>query len=307
MITQAAAIRVPAAARPGIPKGDPLYRAPPIAWPTIALFASALLCWSAALTAALRGWLAPAPAIVLQGLAAYLMFTVLHDGVHRSTARAYPWLNALLTHASAFFLGPLAAAPAFRYVHFKHHRHTNEGETDPDLWSGAARFPWSLPLQWATADLHYLRVILRDSDNIPAREQLAIGLPVITMFALFAGAWSLGYGMEAVLYWLLPSRIAILLLAFAFNFLPHHPHLVTQAHNPYAATNVRSGGEPLMKWLFLYQNHHLIHHLFPSIPFYHYQRIWQQRRAEFEALGAPVVPLFKLEAEPSLAAARPTG
>ena len=67
-----------------------------------------------------------------------------------------------------------------------------------------------------------------------------------------------------------------------------------QSHNPYAATNVRRGGEPVMKWLFLYQNYHVIHHLFPSVPFYRYLKIWNARREEFTRLGTPVVPMLKL-------------
>lgn len=285
---------VPAAPRPGVPK-DPLYQAPAVAWPSLGLFALALLIWGGALWGAVEGHLHPALAVALQTVAAFMQFTVLHDGVHRSLLRGYPRLNDLVAGIGGSFLGIVGSVTAFRYAHFAHHRYTNETERDPDLWSGTARSPWLLPLHWATADLYYALLILRDRARIPAKDQLAIVGTVALILGGYATACALGYGYEATLYWLLPSRLAILWLACAFNYLPHHPHAVEQSHNPYAATNVRAGGEPLMRWLFLYQNYHLIHHLFPSVPFYRYRRIWRQRETEFVRLGAPVVRWWQLE------------
>ena len=283
---------VPAASRPRIPQ-EPLYRTPAVAWPTLLLFLLALGLWIAALLAAQRGLIPPALAILLQTAAAFMQFTVLHDGVHRSLLRGYPRLNDLVTSLAGAFLGLVGVGAAFRYAHFKHHRLTNAAD-DPDLWSGRGH-PLALPLQWATADLRYGVVILRDWRGIPLKERLQMMAGVALLAGIFAACAALGHGWDAVWYWLLPSRLAIVWLAFAFNYLPHHPHQVEQSHNPYAATNVREGGEPLMKWLFLYQNYHLIHHLFPSVPFYRYRKIWRRNQGEYVRLGAEVVPWYRLE------------
>lgn len=283
---------VPAAKRPRIPQ-DPLYHPPAIAWPTLLLFAIATGLWLLALTSAIQGWVHPALAIGLQTVAGFMQFTVLHDGVHRSLLRGYPRLNNLISAVAGTALGFLGASAAFRYTHFKHHRLTNERGEDPDLWSGHGR-AWTLPLQWATADLYYGYVILKDWSTIPMRERIEIVVGVTVLAAAFAALVWLGYGSEALLYWLLPARLSILWLAFAFNYLPHHPHTVEQRHNPYAATNVREGADAAMKWLFLYQNYHLIHHLYPSVPFYRYLKIWRQNRADFVTQGAPVVAWYAL-------------
>ncbi len=280
------------ATRPKIP-ADVLYQTPAIAWPTLAVFALALALWSFALVGALGGWLPPLLAIALQTVAAFMHFTVLHDGVHRSLLRGHPRANEIIATVAGSFLGPIVTGAAFRHVHFGHHRHTNHPDRDPDLWSGVGP-KWRMPLQWATVDLMYAVVILREWSTIALRARVQmIGVAVLLLGA-YAACWIYGYGIEATLYWLLPSRLAIAWLAFAFNFLPHYPHEVLQSHNPYAATNMRRGGEPLMKWLFLYQNYHVVHHLFPSVPFYRYQRIWRAREAEFVGLGTPVVGLLAL-------------
>lgn len=273
---------VPAAKRPRIPQ-EPVYQTPPIAWPTLLLFALALVLWAGALAAVLHGLIPPLAAILLQTVAAFMQFTVLHDGVHRSLLRGHPRLNDVVTSVAGSFLGLVGVGAAFRYAHFKHHRLTNEAD-DPDQWSGRG------VLHCATADVYYGVVILRDWKAISLKERVQIVGGVALLLGIFAACVALGHGWDAVLYWLLPARLAILWLAFAFNYLPHHPHQVEQRHNPYAATNVRRGGEPLMKWLFLYQNYHLIHHLFPSVPFYRYLKIWRQNESAFVAQGAGVVP-----------------
>ncbi|GAC1630763.1 MAG: hypothetical protein NVS9B10_23450 [Nevskia sp.] len=284
---------VAAAPRPKLPK-EALYQPPAVAWPTLLLFVLALALWGFGLYGALTGLLPPAVAIALQTIAAFMHFTVLHDGVHRSLLRGHPRLNDLIATIAGSFLGPVVTGAAFRHVHFGHHRNTNDTARDPDLWSGIGP-RWRLPLQWATADAMYVVVILREWSQIALRDRVQIVAITLALLGGYGAMWALGYGVQATLYWLLPSRLAILWLAFAFNFLPHHPHQTLQSHNPYAATNARQGGEPLAKWLFLYQNYHVIHHLFPSVPFYRYLRIWNARQAEFTALGTPVVPLFRLE------------
>ena len=123
---------VPAAPRPGVPK-DPLYQAPAIAWPSLGLFALALLIWGGALWGGVEGHLHPALAVALQTVAAFMQFTVLHDGVHRSLLRGYPRLNDLVAGIAGSFLGIVGSVTAFRYAHFAHHRYTNEAERDPDL------------------------------------------------------------------------------------------------------------------------------------------------------------------------------
>jgi len=285
-------VTVPAAKRPRIPQ-DALYQTPAVAWPTLLLFVLALALWTGALAAVLRGLIPPLAAILLLTVAAFMQFTVLHDGVHRSVLRGYPRLNDLVTSLAGAFLGLVGIGAAFRYAHFKHHRLTNEAN-DPDQWSGHGHF-LTRPLHWATADLYYGVVILRDWGIIPRKERWSMIVGAIPLLAVFAACVALGHGWDAVWYWLVPARLAILWLAFAFNYLPHHPHRVEQRHNPYAATNVRRGGEPAMKWLFLYQNYHLIHHLFPSVPFYRYLKIWRRNDAEFVRQGTSVVPWYGLE------------
>ncbi len=273
--------------RPRVPK-DAIYQPPAIAWPTVGLFFAALTIWAGALWGALTGHLSPILAVALQAGAVFMFFTVLHDGVHRSLMRGYPRLNDFVAMIAGAFLSPIASCAAFRYAHFKHHRCTNEPGVDPDMWSGVGP-AWRMPLQWATADLRYAVDILQDWKIIPVIDRVRILTLPVVLLTLFGGLSAMGWGWEVLIYGILPARIAVLWLAFAFNFLPHHPHTAVQAQNPYAATNAREGIEPLMRWIFLQQNYHIIHHLFPGVPFYRYQAIWKQQRSNLIQHGTPVV------------------
>ena len=98
---------------------------------------------------------------------------------------------------------------------------------------------------------------------------LAVGLTVLAFLS--------GYGLEVVLLWLMPARLAIGLLAFGFDWLPHHPHDVRSDDDRYRATVVRPS--PWLTPLLIYQNYHLIHHLYPAVPFYRYSRVWRAKEA----------------------------
>ncbi len=94
----------------------------------------------------------------------------------------------------------------------------------------------------------------------------------------------------ALACWILPSRLALLLLAFSFDHLPHRPHLVLGRVDPYRATHVFS--DALLTPVFLYQNYHLVHHLYPGVPFYRYAQVWRDQRETLLARGARELRLF---------------
>ena len=244
--------------------------APRIAWPTLLLAAAALGSWLAG--AAAGGVLGGALAM----LAAYLAFTPLHEAAHRSLARAR-WINELVGRLCAVLLG--GPFPAIRYLHLEHHKHTNDPVADPDHWSG--RGPaWLLPLRWLTQDLHYYVVYARR--RRPAAERLEV---IATLLALIATAVVLaltGHGRAVLLYWLLPARVAIGVLAFAFDYLPHRPHQITAKEDRLRATSASPG-----RWRYLAslgQSLHLVHHLYPGVPFYRYHVVWRDRARELRAL-----------------------
>ena len=262
-----------------------LLRVPIVAWPTVFLCAAAVLAWSGSLALGATGTLPWLITVPLSAVAAFVCFTPLHDATHRSVGKD-PLINGIVGRlCSVPLVGPY---PAFRHLHLSHHRHTNDPVHDPDQWAG--RGPaWMLPRRWLTPDLHNYWRYLPDR-NRPRAEWAE---SVLTMVAfqglavalLFTPVWEL-----ALFGWLIPGRLAIAFLSFSFDYLPHRPHQV-QDDRFRATVNFTE------RWLtipLLSQNYHLLHHLYPAVPFYRYSAAWRALQPKLEAKGARTVSVFDL-------------
>jgi beta-carotene hydroxylase len=81
----------------------------------------------------------------------------------------------------------------------------------------------------------------------------------------------------------LPAMLASGLLAFFFDWAPHAPHA---RRGRYVDTRVMPS--PALTWLMVFQNYHLIHHLYPRVPFYRYGALFREIAGELAAAGAPI-------------------
>lgn len=269
--------------KPAKPKPVNLLKAPPIAWPTILLHAMAWSAWLGVLVTALTGALNPWIALVVNTVLGFVLFTPMHDASHKSLTRAkIP--NEIMGRMAA--LGIHAPFPAFRYLHLQHHKHTNHDHEDPDMWAG--RGPWFvLPLRWLTQDLHYYAFYFSRWAERPKAERretaLTLALTVVGMGALM---W-LTSPLIVLLAWLIPARLAVAALSYSFDYLPHKPHHTTSKQDRYTATSVRP--TPWLSPILLYQNYHLVHHLYPGVPFYRYAMVWRDKEATLRKRGAKVI------------------
>lgn len=257
-----------------------LIRAPSVAWPTLLLTGMILFAWTwigwRAFFDGLSLWIA----FVCNTTLAYMAFTPQHEAVHGSVSKKYAALNGVVGRLSGVPL--LSPFHAFKRLHLTHHKHTNDPETDPDFWSGKG--PWFiLPLRWLTQDFYYWYISITSiKETSKTRKTEVIGTLVV--FYGTAGWMALNGHLEAVIWaWIVPSRVASALLAFMFDYLPHRPHRIAAKTNPFKATrNIQAPGVTM---IFLAQNYHLVHHVFPTAPFYRYARIWRRHQRWFTERG----------------------
>lgn len=275
--------------RPVLGLPDPAERVPGAAWPTIALWVGALALFGVEVLGLAQGW--PVVVLVVMGAAVtYLMFTVLHESIHHAVSTDTR-LNDLFGRLSVPFVAPYASFTLIKFIHIEHHRNTNEAKTvDPDRWTSEGP-AWQAPLRWATLDVWYLVYYTMRLRDRPRRE-------VVTVLATFVGAIAaitalgvLGPGREMLIA-LAGQRVGVLVLAWWFDYLPHHGLPFTQRENKYRATRVRVGREGWMTPLFVYQNYHLVHHLHPSVPFYRYVRAWRRNEQAYLDRDAAVSTWF---------------
>ncbi len=266
---------------------------PGLAWPTL-LLAVAL---PAALWTIVALGLAHAVPLWACGLLlapiSYAHYTLVHESIHGNLAPGYPrlrWLNTLVGWIGA--LGLSYNWPTLMRSHALHHAHTNS-EQDPDIWvkgsfgrllvkSAVANGVMILIPLFAlryVAPEQYRRVAsrLRGSETIQASA-------VASLVLLLLGI-SIWYGRGADWFFLLflPTRLAALALRIFFSWAPHYPFDRTERY-----LNTRVSLWPMGAFLTLQQNLHLMHHLWPSVPFYNYTRFYRALRPVLIAKGARI-------------------
>ncbi len=242
-----------------------------VAWPTVVTWLLMSLVYLGSIAAAVTGMIPLWVGMLINGGVGYLAFTVGHDGVHRSIARNQ-LLNDFIGQWAILLITPYLHIKLFRWCHIQHHRFTGE-KKDPDFILHGAW--WTLPFRWLVIDILYLRYVIKHGDKISKPYLISSIKMASVVFAVVAALTYLGYGMEVLMLWFIPSRIIFLSLGFSFFWLPHVPHDVEQKDNFTQATTLRLGQEWLMAPLL--QNHHvhLIHHLYPSTPFHNNYKVYK--------------------------------
>jgi len=247
--------------------------------PTLTLMLLVITLFAAMVTGHLQAklplWL------VILGLAVsyYLVFTVLHESMH-GIAHRNRRLNAALGRVGGFAL--MLPLPLFRAAHLAHHSHTNEPGSDPDLMV-AHRPAWLRPLWFLLTPLYY-RVVVYGGGLLRTRGSRAEAYATeAAIVGVMVGAVLAGQGAMLLQLWVLPSVLAILWLALAFDLLPLHPHV---SQERYYDTRVYPGRA--LNWLLLGQNYHLVHHLWTTIPWYRYERAFRDVESDLIERGAPI-------------------
>jgi beta-carotene hydroxylase len=248
--------------------------------PTVALFFAALLICGTGVASYLL-YDAPAfLAITLNSIGLYLAFTVLHEAVHGVAHRRSGAGRALGT-ATGLLL--TFTFPFFRGIHMRHHAQTNQRGSDPDALL-ALLPPWLAPwlggtLLYLSYHISYFRLRLWRSP-----EELA----EVVVFDLFylgvlASAIAGGWLPQLLVLWIVPLVLTLHWLVYTFDYLPHHPHDSTER-----LYNARAYGGRMVALLHLNQNYHLIHHLWPKIPWFRYRRAYLSNFSALAARGCRV-------------------
>jgi len=278
----------PAVSRHALP--DPGVGVPAISWPIVGIFSGAIALFTFSTWASLADTL-PAPAtVLLSATAIFVLFTVLHDAAHYSVS-THRWVNVAFGRVAMLFVSPLISFKSFAFIHIEHHRNTNDDENDPDHFVSGAPW-WQLPVRFPLMDVPYLTFLVRNAKRRPRAEVLeTVALMLVSAVVIVACAFTGHLWTLAVLY-LIPARVAMFVLAWWFDWLPHHDLEDTQEENRYRATRNRVGSEWILTPLLLSQNYHLVHHLHPSIPFHRYVATWRRNEEAYLERDAAIGTVF---------------
>jgi beta-carotene hydroxylase len=265
-----------------------------VAWPTVILglvvTVSYLAVVAMALTGVLSFWLAVPGVAVLT----YASYTVVHDSIHGSisgNSKSMRWINKAMGYMAAWIL--MIPLTAHRHEHMAHHRHANDPVHDPDF--PVSRMQGSLigaahaAVQITVGQFsHYFK---HRWSKAPDKQNLVMCLEVAGAIVPRIAVLVSGYLVEGLALFVLAWLIGVVVLLYLFAYIVHRPH---EQQGRYMDTSTILVSGPLgglLTWLWLFQNYHSVHHLFPRVPFYHYARLYKEIEEIMAARGAPIYRL----------------
>ncbi|GAB3581482.1 fatty acid desaturase [Amycolatopsis endophytica] len=193
----------------------PRTRLPAVVAPTVALFGGALALWAWATWLSLVWHLPAWSTVPLHTLAVFGLFTVLHEAAHHA-AGSVTWLNGALGRLTVPFVSPFGGFPAARYVHLTQHRSGSPEHLTPWNTRGPS---WTLPLRWATVDLwHAWRYL--STPGRPTAESAEMLAVLVFLPCVLAAVAGTGHGWELTVVYLLPQRLALVLVSWCHDWLP---------------------------------------------------------------------------------------
>lgn len=263
-------------------------------WPTLLL--ALVVCGGYIATPLLvfQGELGLGGGVLVMAVCTYASYTVMHDAVHGAIAGRYTsvrWLNSTLGYLSGFVLG--IPFTAHRHEHITHHRHTNDDQLDPDHQiSRMTQSPWhAISCSWelVVGNLTYYR---NSRWKIASSKEKALFLLelLVALGARFA-LMAQDFWLEGTVLFIFGPCIGLVSLIYLFAYIVHHPHQQTGRYVDTSTIEVAGIWGAAITWMWLFQNYHSIHHLFPKVPFYRYRALYRDIEPIMRAQGAPIYRL----------------
>lgn len=260
-----------------------------VAWPTIILFFTSFIIYSIFIVLGALDLVSLWIVAVINTIMAYLLFTPLHEAGHHNISDKkgkYKNLEKVIGWLSGLPL--MAPFPIVNYLHHEHHKHTNDPAKDPDYYVASTNY-LMLILKCFTIYYDYIYQYFRKSKIIlksrTGKIEFALSIIFMIAFHVVVIRWGLQSGWKYPLMTVIfPANFALAFLAFAFDWLPHHPHAVQQKY-----LDTRIMLKPGLSVLLVSQNMHLIHHLYSGIPFYNYGKAYDVLKSHLKSKSVKVV------------------
>lgn len=277
-----------------------------VAWPTVIYGLTVSAGYFTTIALAATRIIPSSVAFILVAVFCYLNYTVVHDAAHKSINgknRSLRWLNEMLGHLCA--LPYMMSFLAHRREHFTHHQNTNIPNKDPDL-PMAANGIFNMAYLLLTSPIKKVLFYFENYGKIAGRKEkatvvieVAFGFAWRIVFAVLAG-WKL-----ALLLFIGATILGTLVLQGLFAWIVHRSFDRTGRYHDTSTIIFPRGFDTLMTSLWIFQNYHAVHHLFPRVPFYRYRQLFREIEDVMQAKGAPIYRIGDKTKKPKMPSLNP--
>jgi fatty acid desaturase len=207
--------------------------------------------------------------IVCMGLAFNMLGILIHEGLHGLLTKR-PWLN----HCMSFLAGiPILGSPtAYQVTHANHHfelgRKLDYGTYRQHIRKTA--FVWiAYFLQLFLGTFLYILLIPPLAFRTASvRSRLVIIAEYCVLLTIAVFLFRALRPETLLLYWFYP----LVVCSFLTNIRGLASHALGDVENLYLSSRTVKSSK-LVSWLFMHENYHLEHHVFPSAPSYNLGKI----------------------------------
>lgn len=264
------------------------------AWPTVVYGMAVIAAYLVTLLLATLGILPLPVAVLLAAILTYLSYTVLHEAVHGTISGSHQsrrWVNEWFGYAAAWIL--MIPLTAHRHEHLAHHRNTNQAGGDPDFQvSGMAHSALgAIGAALKVALSQYTYYASHRWGRGPGSQDLTLCIEIAAALVPRLALIASGFWIEGLALFALAWGLGLALTLFLFAYLVHAPHESVGRYVDTSTILVEGVAGKIITGLWVYQNYHSIHHLFPRVPFYCYPALFDEIEDTMVARGAPIYRL----------------
>ena len=259
------------------------------AWRTLVHFMAVLLGIAAVVALAISGHLSYWAAVPANAILIYFMFAPLHEATHDNIVgpnSRLGWLTGVIGHVSGFVL--LAPYVGFRPLHLHHHNHTNDPAEDPDYWVKSSNYIMVILRCMVIQPVYVLHLYKIARDPVIMRAFVWEIVCVVAYFLIIAAAYLYGFGGNLMLLWILPAYIGVVMCPLMFDWPVHHPHTEMGRYTDSAVLLFPRPIRRVMDLFFQGHSYHLLHHMYPRVPYYHYGTAYYALEPGLSGLSAKV-------------------
>ncbi len=264
------------------------------AWPTVIYGLTVSGGYFATLALVATGHISTLTSFLLIVLFTYANYTVVHDAAHKSINgknRRLLWLNETMGHLCALPLW--MSFLAHRREHFTHHQNTNIPDKDPDLPMAANGF-FTMVTLILKSPTQKVEFYFKNYAAIADRKEKATVLLAVG----FGFAWRITFAVLfgwklALLLFIGAGATGALILQGAFAWIVHRSFDRTGRYHDTSIIMFPKGFDTIITYIWLFQNYHAVHHLFPRVPFYRYRQLFRKIEDIMIAKNAPIYRVGK--------------